>query len=406
MADLAQRVRASFPALAQSKLALFDNAGGTCPCTRTIDLIAEYLAECPVQLGADYPMSLDASARLDAAHTAVATLFSTRGDVGPDNLVFGSSTTDLIGKLAAALTGAWSPGDEIVVTNFDHEANIGAWRRLADRGLIIREWRIDEESLAAEPARLAELLSERTRLVAFTHASNIIGTALPVRELCTIVRAAGALSMVDGVGYAPHRPLDVRDWGCDFYVFSLYKVYGPHCAVLYGRRDALAGVGNLNHEFHAGGPPALRLTPGAYPYELAASARGVCDYLDELGAVIGADRRAAWEAISEHEDALVTSVLDGLAQHDNVRVIGAPDANGDRLPIISFVAEGRSSKSIALAFQEHGIALRYGHFYAPRLLRVLGLEPADGVVRLSLAHYNSQAEVERFRAGLANILRQ
>ena len=404
MTDLANRVRAEFPALAHSDLALFDNAGGTATCRAAIEAVARYLEECPVQLGADYQMSRAAAERLAHAHQAVGTLLSDRGDVAEADIVFGSSTTDLIGKLAVALAPGWRQGDEVIVTNFDHEANIGAWRRLEERGLVIREWRLDTESMAPDPEHLTRLLSDRTRLVAFTHASNILGSALPVAALCQRVREAGALSMVDGVGYAPHRPLDVAKWHCDFYTFSLYKVFGPHTAVLYGRPDALQDVANLNHAFHAEGPPALRLTPGAFPYELAAGASGVATYLDNLGSALHGTRSTAWSAIRAHEDQLTTTVLDALRDHRQVRVVGSDEADAERLPIVSFVVPGRSSADLARGFMAHGIALRYGHFYAPRLLSALGLEPADGVVRLSLAHYNTAGEVAAFAAGLDRLL--
>ncbi|MEL7537239.1 MAG: aminotransferase class V-fold PLP-dependent enzyme [Pseudomonadota bacterium] len=407
MPELPDLIRAEFPSLAHSELALFDNAGGTAPCRAVIETISRYQHECPVQLGADYPMSVEATRRLEQASRDAAVMLA--GDdadsIDSGNIVFGSSTTDLIGKLALALAPQWSAGDEVIVTNFDHEANIGAWRRLADRGLTVREWQIDSETLRADPAALKALLSTKTRLVAFTHASNILGDALPIGELCAMVREAGALSCVDGVGYAPHRALNVTAWNCDFYVFSLYKVFGPHCAILYGRDAAMQSTGNLNHEFHGAASPALRLAPGAFPYELAAGTSGLMHYLMQLARQVGdATYASAWRKIQTHEHELAQLALNALSARSAVRVIGAATATANRLPIISFVAEGHSSAALARAFIEHGIALRFGHFYAPRLVRACGLDPDDGVVRLSLAHYNTREEIGRFSDALDQLL--
>ncbi len=404
--DVSAHVRSQFPALEHSELALFDNAGGTVPCRQSVRATTRYLTECPVQLGADYPMSHEAGGRLEAAHAAGLSLLETETSrLTGEQLVFGGSATALFGYLAKALEPRFVHGDEIIVTSFDHEANIGAWRRLEARGISIREWQPDPGSLTTSIAGLHRLLSPRTKLVAFTHCSNIFGEALPIAEICATVRAAGALSVVDGVAFAPHRPLSVDQWGCDFYVFSLYKVFGPHCAVLYGRRDALSSVANLNHFFHAKSAPALRLQPGAFAYELAAATTGVAAYFDELATSLGASARAAaWDAIEHHERALTEHVLAALRAHPSVRVIGPEESGFTRLPIISFQVPGRSSKDLAAAFVEHGIELRYGDFYAPRLIKALGLTATDGVVRLSLAHYNSMAEVAAFVRALESIL--
>ncbi|MEM1263767.1 MAG: aminotransferase class V-fold PLP-dependent enzyme [Pseudomonadota bacterium] len=400
-------INAMFPALSKTPMALFDNAGGTVPCRHAIDAVAAYQRDCPVQLGADYRMSTIATERLDRAFADAAQLLGVDAATIPfdQQIVFGASATALIDALARALVQRWSAGDEIIVTNVDHEANIGAWRRLESLGLVIREWQLDDPSDPLTVATLAPLLSERTRLVAFTHASNILGNVTPIAALCAMVRDAGALSVVDGVGFAPHRALDVAAWGADFYVFSLYKVFGPHNAVLYGAPSAWPQAGNISHSFHRDAPPSVRLAPGAFPYELAAGTSGVVSYLAELAERLRAPSRlATWQALQRHEDRLTTIVLNALGAMHDVHVIGTDNSTAERLPIISFTVRGRSSQHVSQALIDAGFAVRHGHFYAPRLLRALAIEPDDGVVRLSLAHYNSVAQCERFVAALDTVV--
>ncbi|MEM8982524.1 MAG: aminotransferase class V-fold PLP-dependent enzyme [Pseudomonadota bacterium] len=400
-------IHAAFPALSKTSMALFDNAGGTAPCRHAIDAVAAYQRDCPVQLGADYPLSVMAADRLGTAFADAGELLGLSETALPfdHQLVFGSSSTGLIDALARSLAQGWSAGDEIVVTNVDHEANIGAWRRLEALGFVIREWQLDDPSEPLTAATLATQLSSRTRLVAFTHASNILGNVTPLPALCAMVRDAGALSVIDGVGFAPHRSLDVADWGADFYVFSVYKVFGPHCAVLFGTETAWQQAGNINHSFHRDAPPSIRLAPGAFPYELAAGISGVARYLSELTTRLGATaRRDTWDAIRAHEDHLCSGVLDALAALRDVRVIGAAQCTAERLPIVSFVVRGQSSESVSRALIDKGFAVRHGHFYAPRLLRYLDIEPADGVVRLSLTHYNTVAECHDFVHALGEVI--
>ena len=184
-------------------------------------------------------------------------------------------------SLAQALRSLFQPGDEIIVTNQDHEANGGAWRRLEEFGLTIREWTIDRDSGELDLAVLDGLLNERTRLVCFPHVSNIVGTVNPVAEIAAKVHAAGAMVCVDGVAYAAHHLIDVKAWDVDFYLFSLYKLYGPHIALLYGKRERIAAAKNQNHFFHEGHPPAT-LNPGGNNYEAVASLTGIIDYFEAL----------------------------------------------------------------------------------------------------------------------------
>jgi cysteine desulfurase family protein (TIGR01976 family) len=391
-------VRSRFAAVSAG-CALMDNAGGTAPLDAVADRVAEYLRRWPVQLGASYPLSAEAGRRQAEARAALAGLFATGGGAAPSpgNVAIGASTSSLLSRLARALAPTLAPGDEIVVSEADHEANIGPWLRLQAQGVRIRWWRIHPESMRLEPRDLDALLTPRTRLVCFTHASNLLGTAHDLRAVLARVRAAGAQSCVDGVAYAPHRALSPAGWGVDWYVFSLYKVFGPHCAVLAASSEAATELANLNHEWMAAAEMATRLELGAYPYELAWGAAAVPDYLEAL-----ADRhgRPAFEAIAAHERALTTRLLEGLAGRPGVRLLGSSEPGPERLPTVSFVVAGRDPAEIVAHADRAGIGIRHGHFYAPRLVAALGLDPATGVVRVSFAHYNSREEVDRLLAAL------
>jgi len=396
-------VRAQFPALAGDWV-LMDNAGGSAPLAAVIDRIAGFMSRWPVQLGATYGASAEAGERLADARRNLAGLLAAGGGEPPtpEELVVASSTTELMQRLARAIGADLGPGDEIVVTEVDHEANISPWRRLAERGVGIREWPLNLDTQRLEPADLVPLLNERTRLVCFTHASNLLGEVTPVAQITALAHEHGARVVVDGVAYAPHRPLAVRDWGVDFYAFSLYKVYGPHCALLYGRREHLERLPNLNHSFFRREDVPGKLEPGAYPYELLYGAGAVPAYFDELGHQAGGaeGRTAAYAAIRSHEARLTALLLDYLDGRTGATVCGQPQASPARLPTVSFKVAGRVSSEIPPVCDRAGIGIRWGHFYAPRLVDALGLTDRDGVVRVSLVHYNTEAEVRRLTEAL------
>lgn len=403
-------VRAQFPALA-TPWALFENAGGSVPARHVVERVADYMSTCAVQLGAGYPLSREASERVDAGRRAAARLLN----ADEDEVVLGPSSTVLAKLLARALRPGWREGDEVIVTDVDHETNSGPWRALAETGLVVREWRLDPDSLRLEPEALDALLTERTRLVAFTHCSNVVGTIHDARSLCARVRAAGALACVDGVAYGPHRRIDVRAIGADFYLASLYKIYGPHVAMLYGRRELLRGLANQNHFFHVE-PPAT-LEPGGVVHELVSALPGVTAYLEDLAAhhadaaelphgADGADPLArAFELVARHEARLVAPLLEFLASRPGVRLIGGAGADPEhRAPTVSFVVDGVDAGAIPPRLEERRLAVRSGDFYAARLIRSLGLADRGGVVRASLVHYNTEDEVARLIEGLEAVV--
>jgi len=389
-------VRRRFPGLASDWIFL-DNAGGAQVLGTAIERVAAYLRETPVQTGASYAVSRQAQERLDAATAAVAQFINA---AEPREIVFGPSSTSLLDRLARALRPQIRPGDEIVVTDADHEANIGPWRRLAAAcDATIKIWPVNTESWRLELDDLNALLGPRTRLVCCTQATNILGTIEPVNEIARRVHAAGAQLVVDGVAFAPHRLVDVRAWDVDYYVFSCYKVFGPHIGVLYGKYARLLALSNLNHEYLPPDAIPYKLQPGAYSYELAYGMGAVPDYLLELGSAQDSPRArlaAAWERIAAHEAALIAPLLDYLQQQPGVRLIGPASADPAlRLPIVSFAVAGRNAAEITRHADQYNIGIRHGHFHARRLIDKLDLLENNGVVRVSLAHYNTPEEITR-----------
>ena len=394
-------VRSQFPALA-GDWTFFDNAGGSQTLKPVVDRISEYLLTSDVQLGASYAVSQLAGDRVSKAAQGVATLMNASD---PTEVVMGSSTSLLLRILALCLAQTFAPGDEIIVTNCDHEANISPWLDLQRQGVVVKFWRLNPETLELHLEDLELLLSDRTRLVALTHASNILGTINAIRAVCDRVHAQGGLVCVDGVGYAAHRLVDVQAFDVDFYAFSFYKTYGSHYAVLYGRQQLLASLPNFNHYFIQDSP--YKFQPGNVNFELSYGMLGLCDYLSEIAqrhsSETAPDLRSqmhqAFSLIAEHEEDLSDRLLQFLRSKANVRIIGSELADRSRrVPTLSFVVAGMDSASIPIQVDPHRIAIRYGDFYAKRLIEDLGLAPQNGVVRVSMVHYNTLEEVDRLIA--------
>lgn len=405
--DLA-RVRAEFPALAADTVFL-DNAGGSQVLARVANRIRDYLLLDNVQLGASYAASQHAGERVGAARRAVAGLVHAAHD---DEIVMGPSTTALIGTLVHALRPGLRPGDEVVVTESDHEANIGAWARLVDLGVVVRVWPVDVDSLGLRLQDLEPLIGPRTKWVAMTQASNILGTVNPVAEVARRVHAVGARLCVDAVAYAPHRLVDVQASGADAVVFSFYKVFGPHYAVLWVRRELLLSLPSLNHHFIGKEVIPYKLQLGNVNYELSWGCAGIADYLQDVGRWLGdgGDERSrmqtAFDAFARHEDALAERLLGWLRERRGVRIIGLPSVTaGERVPTVSFVVDGQRSEDIVRQVDAHRIGIRFGDFYARRLIDALGLQDHGGVVRVSIAHYNTAEEIDRLLAALETAVR-
>ncbi|MEB3211646.1 MAG: cysteine desulfurase-like protein, partial [Leptolyngbyaceae bacterium] len=403
-------VRSHFPSL-QNDWIFMDNAGGSQIARPVLERIQDYLVNSNVQLGASYAVSQEASDRVRQGDKAAALLMNA---ADPSEVVMGASTSLLLRILAICLSQTWEAGDEVIVTDCDHEANITPWLELQQKGIVVKFWRINPETLTFHLEDLAPLMTDKTRLVALTHASNVLGTINPIRAIAQFVHDHGALMCVDGVGYAPHRLINVQALDVDFYVYSFYKVYGPHHAVLYGKRDHLLKMPGFNHDFIPQDMIPYKFQPGGANYELSYSITGLTHYFESLarhhmGDRLGYDPRAqleqAFELIAVYEEQLSDRLLSYLTSKPKVRIIGNPKGDRhQRVPTIAFVKDGTDSASIPAQLDSHHIGIRYGDFYAKRLINSLHLQPCNGVVRVSMVHYNTLEEVDRLIEQLEPLL--
>lgn len=422
-------VRSQFPAFSEPSLkgwAFFENAGGSYACGPVIDRLNRYYRQTKVQPYGNYPASIQAGAEMDEAHRRLAAYLN----VDETEVHFGPSTSQNTYVLAQAFRGFLKAGDEIVVTNQDHEANSGCWRRLAgDRanepgvltglpsgvltglpsGVVVREWTIDRETGMLNPDDLDALLSDRTRLVAFPHASNIVAHVNPVEEIVARAHAAGAWAVVDGVAAAPHGLPDVAALGADVYLFSLYKTYGPHQGLMVIRTPLLEQLPNQGHFFNAG-ISRKKLTPAGPDHAQVAAAAGIADYLDSVYAhhfteeVDAAERgRRIHDLFRGAEQARVAPLLDFLAGRPDVQIIGPTDPT-QRMPTVSILPHNHPAPWLARQMAEHGLMVGSGHFYGARVLLGMGIPLDPGVLRMSFVHYTTADEVSRLIEALDQIL--
>jgi selenocysteine lyase/cysteine desulfurase len=301
--------------------------------------------------------------------------------------VFGASTTQLFRNVSCALH--FDAGDEIVVSSIDHEANIAPWVDLAERqGLTVKWWTPTREDVRLRAEDVVGLLSERTRLVTCTHASNILGTIHDVRAIADVVHntAPRALVCVDGVAFAPHRPIDVKALGVDLYAFSWYKVYGPHVSMLYASPAANQAIRSLGHFFNRHVTLENKIGLAAASYELTQAVVSVVDYLG-----LPEPRSAKWTAVAEQEQLLQTTLLEWLVSRSGVTVLGETSSDPSlRVPTISFVVDGWSSQDLVEAVEKDtNFGFRWGSFYSNRLVQEHLGRGEDGVVRVSMVHYNT-----------------
>lgn len=402
-------VESQFPALKNRDFTYLDNAGGSLVLKGVADRVSEYLLTSSVQHGATYAKSQLAMQRLADAQKSVMTLINASR---PEEVVMGPSTTALLRILGIAIEETLSPGDEIIVSLSEHEANFGPWENMKRKGVKLVRWAVDPETYRLDPQKLASLMTERTKLVCCTHASNILGTINPIREFADIAHAHGAKICVDAVAYAPHRAVDVRALDVDYYVFSFYKVYGPHHAVLYGRYDDLAALPGQNHFFIAPTRTAYKFQPGNVNYELSYGCIGINEYLAGLarsGGLAAKDERSAinsaFALITEQEELVCRRLLDFLKSKRHVRIIGETTSDASiRVPTVSFVTDSGKHSDIVTAVDRSNIGIRYGDFYARRLSEQLGLDLEQGVIRVSMVHYNTVDEVDALIGALEPLL--
>lgn len=391
--------RRQFPAFSDARLAgwaHFENAGGSYACRQAIDRLTGFYSRTKVQPGHAFPLSVEATEAMEHSYRRMAAWMG----VGVDEIHFGPSTSQNTYVLARAFRSMWRDGDEIVASTQDHEANAGVWRRLEDKGIVVREWRVDPEKGTLDLADLDRLMTERTRLVAFPHASNIVAAINPVTEVVARAAEVGARVVVDGVSYAPHGLPDIGELGVDVYLFSAYKTWGPHQGVMYVGRDLAGRLGNEGHYFVAD-QLRYKLVPAGHDHAQVAACAGVIDYLDDLYAHHGGPSatpvergRAVHDLFRAYETRLLDRLLRYVAGRDDVRVAGPTDATR-RAPTVSIVPLRRPVTDVAESLVRDRMMVGVGDFYAPRLLDEMGIPTDPGVLRMSFTHYNTEDEIQR-----------
>ena len=404
-------VRAQFDQLNDDPDFVFaSNAGGSYVSNQVNRVMEHYNQHTRVQPYSRFTPSKEGGEAMDRAHSGWAQALN----IAPSELTVGPSTSINTYVMAQAIGASWKPGDEIIVTNQDHEANSGVWRRKAEeKGVTIRQWEVEPDTGLLNIDSLVPLLNANTRWVFFTHCSNVVGTANPVAAITKTIKANGnARVFIDAVAYAPHHISDLKALGVDCYTFSLYKVFGPHQSLLYVNSDIHGEMTSQAHYFN-NGYPTKDFNPAGPQHAQVAACAGVLDYFDDLhqhhfgttDQSRNAQLQDIHQLILQHENELGAPILDFLQQHGDVRLIGKSHTrDNDRAPTIAFRPLQQSSAALARKLQDAGIGTENGHFYAHRLVGDLGIEPEDGVVRLSLVHYSNQHDVERILAALDKAL--
>lgn len=387
------QIRAQFPALANGAI-FMDNAGGSQVPGSVADAVHHYMLNSYVQVGADYPASQRATQTVADAHAMVNTLM---GGDGVGQTIFGSSSSTLCRMLADCYAEVLQPGDEIIVGESGHEANVGPWAHLPGRGINVKLWEANPETGVCELSTLKTLLTDRTKVVAFVHVSNILGQVEDIQPCIDAAHAVGARVVVDGVAYAPHLLMDVKAWNADWYVFACYKVFGPHGGALFGKDEAIAELTGPNHYFLPKSYVPGKFELGGVNHEACAGLLGLQLYLQFLAGIDRFNRQTvvdAWKVMEQLEQPLTAQLLDFLRSKPRVKVIGKDTADASRLPTIAFVHDSLSPREIALKAVAAGIGMREGNFYSVRLLERLGLDATVGVARASFSHYNTAQEVD------------
>lgn len=408
------RCRHQFPGLSREvagrPAAFFDGPGGSQVPSRVIHAVAHYLTNMNANHGGLFVTSQESDDLLAATRRALADFLGTSD---PDEIVFGANMTTLTLSLSRALARTWQPGDEIMVTRLDHDANFTPWVLAArDAGATVRYVDFDPADCTLDLESFQRQLSSRTRLVAVGCASNAVGTINPIRAMIQSAHLVGALVFLDAVHYAPHAAIDVADWQCDFLACSAYKFFGPHLGILWGRRELLKSLpvykvrpaaeslpdrwmtGTQSHEAIAGTFAAIDHLAGLAPYKSPAASAGR-----------RATLLAAFERIAEYENELLVQLLEGLKRLSGVEIWGItdPDRLNLRVPTVSITHKRLSPHTMAAELASRGIFVWHGNFYALPLTEALGLEP-DGLLRIGILHYNTAEEVDRLIEALAEII--
>ena len=401
-------VRAQFPAFEQPSLegqVFFENAGGSYTCRQVVDRLTRFYTQRKVQPYGPYEASRLGGEEMDEAQTRLAAAMG----VASDEVSFGPSTTQNTYVLSKAFGEMLSPGDAIIVTNQDHEANTGPWRRLEALGIDVREWRLNPETGLLDTAELKNLLDGKVKLVCFPHCSNIVGAPNDVPGITAIIRAAGAYSCVDGVSYAPHGIPNVDALGPDIYLFSAYKTFGPHQGIMVVRHALADALPSQAHYFNAG-YRTKKFTPAGPDHAQIAASAGMVDYLESLydhhfgsdGASLTAKAEAVHDLSRAYEAEALQPLLDYLADRNSVRLIGPKDAEA-KAPTVA-VHSQTPAEELAAALATRGVMAGGGDFYGVRCLEGLGIDPNHGVLRLSFVHYTRKEDVTTLIGALDEVL--
>jgi cysteine desulfurase family protein (TIGR01976 family) len=408
--DFFSAQRADFPALGRVKdgrpVVFLDGPAGTQVPQSVIDAISDYFVRCNANHGGLFDTSMESDALLDDAHQAVAD-FLNAGD--KDTIAFGQNMTSLTMAMSRALARTWSPGDEIIVTRLDHDANFRPWLlAAADAGVTVRIVDVFPDDCTLDLDQLKDYLGDKTRLVAVGCASNSVGTVNPISQICGWAREVGALSYVDAVHFAPHRRIDVQAIGCDFLACSAYKFFGPHTGIQWGRRELLEELVPYKLRPASDELPGRWMT-GTQSHESIAGTMAAVEYLAKIGAALGAGETrgeqltTAMVAIQGFESELTLELLAGLSEIPKIRVWGItdPDRINERMPTLSITHEDVPAPQLASLLAAQGIFAWHGNYYAVELSDALGREP-EGMVRIGMVHYNTSEEIDRLLLALRN----
>ncbi|MDG1988401.1 MAG: aminotransferase class V-fold PLP-dependent enzyme [Halieaceae bacterium] len=400
-------VRSQFPAFSSSDLksqCFFENAGGSYASRQVIDKLMQFYTHHKVQPYSPFSAAETAGMAMDKSLELISAMLN----VASSTIHFGPSTSQNSYILAQALRDSNPVRKTIIVTNQDHEANTGVWRRLEKSGFVIREWQVNPETGALSTDDLNTLLDDTVNLVAFPHCSNIVAYENPVVEICRLVKNSGARSCVDGVSFAPHCFPDLSELGADIYLFSSYKTYGPHLGVMYISEEYNELLSNQGHFFNAQ-DLSKRLTPAGPDHAQIAAAAGMADYIEAVydhhsdeSASLADKAKLVGQMQRAHEKSLLEPLLDYLSQSQKVRILGSANAS-ERLPTVALDLE-KPAEPIAKSLAEYEIMASGGDFYAIRLLEALGVKHNNGVLRLSFVHYTNREEIDRLMYALDRVL--
>jgi cysteine desulfurase family protein (TIGR01976 family) len=404
--------RSQFPSLSRivncHPATFLDGPGGTQVPQRVIDAISDYLKRDNANTGGAYATSRHTDAMITGARSAMADFLA----CDPDEVVFGPNMTSLTFAISRSIGREFGPGDEILLTHLDHDANISPWRALEERGVTVRMAEIHEDDCTLDMDDLARKITERTKLVAVGYASNAVGTINDVKQIIHLAHQRGAKAYIDAVHYAPHGSIDVRALDCDFLVCSTYKFFGPHMGVLYGKREHLKALQPYKVRANTNAIPNC-WEWGTLNHECIAGITACVDYLADLGRHINSSassRRvavlAAYDAIQKHERGLMESLIEQLLAIPKLKLYGICDRKrfNQRCPTIAVRVKGHTPLELATQLGERGFFTWDGNYYALNLTERLDVEKDGGFLRIGLAHYNTAEEVERFLAALREIV--